>query len=154
MRLNRITAPVLLMSVFLLVSAAHGAERNAILGAWNTPNDKAKVEIFRCSDGFCGKIIALKQPDYPADDKQGMAGKPKVDRHNPDPALRSRPVCGLRIMSGFSYAGGDSWEGGKIYDPASGKTYKCRLKLAAPHRLKVRGYIGISLFGRTETWTR
>ncbi len=152
--MNRITAPVLLMSVFLLVSAAHGAERNAILGAWNTPNDKAKVEIFRCSDGFCGKIIALKQPDYPADDKQGMAGKPKVDRHNPDPALRSRPVCGLRIMSGFSYAGGDSWEGGKIYDPASGKTYKCRLKLAAPHRLKVRGYIGISLFGRTETWTR
>ena len=152
--MKRITAPVLLMSVFLLVSVAHGAERNAILGAWNTPNDKAKVKIFRCGDDFCGKIIALKQPDYPADDKQGMAGKPKVDRHNPDPALRSRPVCGLQIMKGFSYAGGDSWVGGRIYDPASGKTYKCKLKLATPHRLKVRGYIGISLFGRTETWTR
>lgn len=152
--MKRIALPVMLMSVFLLLSSAYGANQSAILGTWNTPGHKAKVQIFRCGAKFSGKIIALKKPDYPADAGPAKAGKPKLDDHNPNPALRSRPVVGLQIMSGFCYAGRDVWKGGKIYDPSSGKTYHCILTLSTPDRLKVRGYIGISWFGRTEVWTR
>ncbi len=90
----------------------------------------------------------------PPDDDGGMPGKEKVDRENPDPALRSRPVIGLRIFEGFTYDGDGRWKNGTIYDPASGKTYSCKIRLQDDGSLKVRGFIGISLLGRTEIWTR
>lgn len=79
---------------------------------------------------------------------------PRNDDLNPDPALRDRPLDGLVIMSGFKYDGKAKWSGGTIYDPNSGKTYKCTLRLVDRDTLKVRGYIGVSLFGRNDTWTR
>jgi len=98
--------------------------------------------------------VWLKEPFYPTGDAQGMAGKPKVDRNNPDVALRSRPLIGLPLVSGFHFAGADEWTGGTIYDPENGKTYSCKITLMSNGSLKVRGYIGISLFGRTTAWTR
>ena len=59
----------------------------------------------------------------------------------------------LTIMEGFSY-NGKIWSGGTVYDPENGKTYKCKLTLRKDGRLEVRGYIGFSLIGRTEIWTR
>ncbi|HVS03730.1 MAG TPA: DUF2147 domain-containing protein, partial [Thermoanaerobaculia bacterium] len=78
---------------------------------------------------------------------------PKVDLENPDPKLRERPIVGLRILVGFRYADG-KWTGGTIYDPANGKTYKAQMTLKGPDTLDVRGYVGITLFGRTTTWKR
>ena len=80
--------------------------------------------------------------------------RPKTDVHNPDPALRLRPLIGLELFEGFRYEGDGEWSGGTIYDPNNGKTYSCQLKLIGPDTLKVRGYIGISLIGRSETWKR
>ncbi len=60
----------------------------------------------------------------------------------------------MQLMTDFTLAGKDIWEGGKIYDPESGKTYKCKLTLIDPNRLEVRGFIGFSLLGRTEVWTK
>ena len=94
----------------------------------------------------------LKEPLYPADDGGGMAGKPKVDRENPDPARRADPILGLRIVKGFAFADGE-WQGGTIYDPNNGKTYKCRMWFDG-ETLKVRGFIGFSLLGRSTRWTR
>ena len=71
-----------------------------------------------------------------------------VDLHNPNPSLRGRPLCGLNIGTGFTRSAP-----GKLYDPTSGKTYKGSMTLDGA-RLKLRGYVGISLFGRSETWTR
>jgi uncharacterized protein (DUF2147 family) len=83
-----------------------------------------------------------------------MGGKPKMDRNNPSPDLRTRPLVGLQLMEGFRHKGDHAWEDGKIYDPESGKLYRCKMTLSSPQRLEVRGFIGISLIGRTSTWTR
>ncbi len=83
-----------------------------------------------------------------------MGGKPKTDRYNPNPKLRDRPVLGMILMSDFVYVGKNLWEEGKVYDPESGKTYKCKMILKSANKLEVRGFIGFSLFGRTVTWTR
>ncbi|MDB6017832.1 MAG: hypothetical protein JWR19_2321 [Pedosphaera sp.] len=125
-----------------------------ILGTWNTTGNDSKVEIFKVKNKYAAKIISLKEPNWPANDEQGMSGKPKNDRNNPNPELRNRPIVGLQIMQDFVPAGKNLWEQGKIYDPESGKTYKCKMKLISTNRLEVHGYVGFSLLGRTVTWTR
>ena len=96
----------------------------------------------------------MKEPYYPADDDGGMAGRPIVDRENPNPDLRTRPLIGLRIMEGFDYIGENVWEKRTIYNPDNGKVYKCQMTLSAPAHLVVRGFIGIPLLGGTSIWTR
>jgi uncharacterized protein (DUF2147 family) len=124
-----------------------------ILGIWKTDLDEAKVEIFMCEEKICGKIIWLKNPLY-TESSEGEVGIPVIDRKNPDPALRNRPVIGLRILEGFVAEGEDTWEEGTFYDPKSGKTYNGKMHLAAPDRLELHGYIFIPLFGRSSIWIR
>lgn len=145
----------LLVSVASLVSAV---DRDAIVGVWATdPDDEggqAHIEIFANGDRFDGKIVWLEEPEYLPGDEDGEAGTPKVDTENPDPTLRSRPILGMTLLEDFVFDGGDTWHKGTIYDPNNGKTYKAKMKLADPNTLKVRGFIGFSLLGRTEDWTR
>jgi len=117
---------VLLSSFLLLVSFAFAADEDNILGLWNTPENDSKIEIFKCGSKYCGRITWLKDPYYLADDQGGMAGKPIVDRENPNPDLRTRPLIGLQIMEGFIYVGKNVWEKGTIYNPDDGKIYKCK----------------------------
>lgn len=135
------------------VRAANG-NPDAIVGIWVTEGGKSHVEIALRNGQYEGHIVWLKEPDYPTDDQQGMAGKSKVDRENPEIALRTRPIIGLPLLSGFRYAGDNVWSDGSIYDPESGKTYHCKMTLMKNGDLKVRGYIGFSLFGRTTVWSR
>ena len=86
--------------------------------------------------------------------RNDQVDRPGTDVNNPDPMLRSRPLIGLELFDGFRYEGDGEWSGGTIYDPNNGKTYSCKLKLTGPDTLKVRGFIGISLIGRSETWKR
>src|ERR1043165_5449440 len=109
-------------ALFLLTAQAFGGGADEIVGTWNNDKGRAKIEIYDCGGRYCGKIIWLKEPNYPLDDKLGMGGKPRVDRDNPDPALRSRQLLGLQIMEGFIFRGDNTWEKGHIYDPESGKT--------------------------------
>jgi uncharacterized protein (DUF2147 family) len=76
-----------------------------------------------------------------------------MDGNNPDKAKQSNPIIGLLMLTGFKFDD-DEWTGGDIYDPESGKTYSSYMYLKDKNTLKVRGYLAISLFGRTETWTR
>ncbi|EEF57121.1 DUF2147 domain-containing protein [Pedosphaera parvula] len=132
--------------------AAEAGDR--ILGIWHTTDDKSQVEIFKEKDKYYAKILSLKEPNWPAGDVEGMAGKPKNDRGNPDPKLRGRPIVGMQFMNGFAYSGKNKWVNGTIYDPESGKTYKCKMTLSDDKHLEVRGFIGISMLGRTVVWTR
>ena len=135
-------------ALLLLVSAAgvHAqVKADDITGVWMTHGDKpARIQIYKAGAKYYGKIIFLQ---FPTEN-----GKPLVDKNNPDKAEQARPVLGLEILNGFAFDK-DEWNDGHIYDPESGKTYSCTLSLKDPHTLKVRGYIGISLLGRTEIWT-
>ncbi|MFQ5349936.1 MAG: DUF2147 domain-containing protein [Thermoanaerobaculia bacterium] len=144
------------LALLLLLAAPlpAAADPDAIVGLWRTdPTDKgyAHVEVTVQDGLYEGRIVWLSEPDFPPGDPQ--AGRPKVDRLNPDPELRGQPILGLSLMSGFRYADG-VWKGGRIYDPETGKTYKCTVRLGNEGNLKVRGYVGISWLGRTTAWVR
>lgn len=118
-----------------------------IIGVWLTSGkEPAKIQIYRSGEKFYGKIIWLKN--------SVENGKQKVDANNPDEAKRNNPIVGLIILTGFKFDTDDEWTGGDIYDPESGKTYSSYMYLKDKNTLRVRGYVGISLFGRTEVWTR
>jgi uncharacterized protein (DUF2147 family) len=146
----------LLLAVLMLVGIPMLALEpgDEILGVWNTTDNKSQVEIFKEKGKYHGRIISLKEPNWPANDEQGMGGKAKNDRGNPNPKLRARKIVGMEFMNGFVHAGKNHWVNGRIYDPESGKTYKCKLTLLDAKHLEVRGFVGISLLGRTVEWTR
>jgi uncharacterized protein (DUF2147 family) len=117
-----------------------------IVGTWLTGGkEPAKIQIYKSGKKYYGKIVWLKNPL--------SDGKQKIDKNNSDQSKRNQPIIGLVILTGFEFDD-DEWNNGNIYDPESGKTYSCYLSLKNSTTLKVRGYIGFSLFGRTEFWTR
>ncbi len=142
--------------LFVLFAAAlpSWAGGDDILGTWLNQKQDAKIEIFKCGNDYCGKIVWLKIPTYPADSKEGTPGTPKIDTKNPDASLKKRAILGLQIMNGLQYASGNLWKNGKIYDPDSGKTYSAKATLVSHDQLDLRGFVGFSLLGRTEKWTR
>jgi uncharacterized protein (DUF2147 family) len=154
--MKRYVAAVVIV-LFSALPAAAG-DGDEILGLWATDPEgeggQAHIKIYAVGDTYAGKIVWLEEPVYPEGDPDGEAGEAKVDTNNPDPALQSRPIMGLELMRGFKYAGKGSWKKGTIYDPDNGKTYKCKVKIGDGGELKVRGYIGVSMIGRTSEWTR
>jgi uncharacterized protein (DUF2147 family) len=138
---------LIMCTIPLVAIAAHGQRggADAILGDWSTEEDRAIVEIYRCDDRYCGRIVWLKEP-------KNAEGMDKQDTKNPDPAKRNRKILGLDMVWGFKFQGENKWVGGKIYDPDTGKTYSCKMSLEGD-TLKVRGYLGVSLIGRTTVWT-
>ncbi|SNB47438.1 DUF2147 domain-containing protein [Geobacter sp. DSM 9736] len=141
--------------VIILLAAlpVYGAGPDDILGYWTTEKGDVKLEFFRCGKKICGKIVGLDEPVY-LDSKDGPVGETKTDRKNPDPALRKRPILGLQVMKGVAATGRSTWGGGACYDPQSGKNYKCKMKLVSPDKLEMRGFIGMSLFGRNYVLVR
>ncbi len=141
---------LLVIAAFLFILPASFAQQNAddILGLWLNQDEDAHIEITKRDGKYFGKIIWLK---FPIDDE---TGEPKVDKHNPDESLRSRPSLGLEILTDFVFDGKESWEDGKIYNPKKGKTYSCYMRFIKEDTLKIRGFIGVSLIGKTNIWTR
>ncbi len=117
-------------------------------GLWYADGGAAKVEITHCGSRLCGRVVDLKHPF----DENGCALR---DRENPDQALRQQSVAGLQILGGLAATAEPGvWDGGWIYDPASGRTYDSRLELHDADRIDLRGYLRFSLLGRTTTWWR
>jgi uncharacterized protein (DUF2147 family) len=128
-------------------SARAGDAAMTPVGVWATERAGARVKIEDCGGKLCGTLIWLKEPL----DKQG---KDKLDSSNPDASLRSRKLIGLALLRDFVPDGAAVWSGGKIYDPDDGKTYSCNLTMQDAKTMRVRGYIGFSLLGKTQIWTR
>lgn len=114
-----------------------------ITGTWISHLEKGHVEITRDGDKYSGKIVWLKVPAYPD-------GSPKIDKNNPDKTKRDQPLVGLVVLKNLVFVK-DHWENGTIYDPESGKTYSCRIT-KKDNKLDLRGYVGTSQIGRTQTW--
>jgi len=146
-------SPLFFVFFFALIfsATATGQVSGAdIKGVWLNQDEDAHVQIEEKNGKYYGKIVWLKEP---IDEN---TGKPKLDKKNPDEKLKSRPVMGLELLSDFDFDGKTEWTNGKIYDPKSGKTYSCYMTFTdkSKNNLKVRGYIGVSLIGRTTNWTR
>jgi len=136
---------VLLMLVQLPLRMLAGDE-DGIVGKWSDHQGEAKVMIYKKGEKFFGKLYWLKDP---LDEK----GNVRKDKKNPAPEKRERALEGLEILQGFHYQNG-IWTGGKIYDPRTGKSYDCKLSLSADGKLSIRGYLGFSFIGKTETMLR
>lgn len=126
--------------LFLFVTAALSAQSTGMFGDWLTPNGSV-IHVEHCGDRVCLQAAA-PPPNVPTN-----------DIHNPDPALRGRAVCGMVIGKGFALNDADHASGGTLYDPRTGKTYHGGMTLEGT-KLHLRGYVGIPLFGASQTWTR
>ena len=112
-----------------------------VIGYWSTDAGSV-LNVHACGSKVCIAIATISQK------APGV-----IDGHNPDPALRTRPVCHMDIGTEFTMKDPDHGDNGRIYDPATGKTYKSSLT-SEGNTLHLRGYIGIKAVGRTETWKR
>lgn len=121
-------------------------KKDDVVGKWLNSSGEGQIEIFKKGEKFYGKLVWIKEPN-------GENGKPKVDAMNPNESLKSRALLGLEILKDFKFEDG-KWSDGTIYDPKSGKTYSCKMTLKDGNQLSVRGFIGVSLIGRTDIWKR
>jgi uncharacterized protein (DUF2147 family) len=119
-----------------------------LLGIWLTGTGNGKVEVYKNGNTYQGKIVWLSEPIDP------KTGKAKTDINHPQKAQHTRPLMGLINLWGFNYKGDHTWENGHIYDPKNGKEYKCVITMKDKNTLNVRGYVGITLIGRTDVWTK
>lgn len=138
---------LLVIGLILGLTSMSQSEKDAIIGDWYNQDKDAVIQIYEDGGKYYGKIIWILNP---LDEN----GKPKTDHLNPDESLRSNNRVGLVIMKGFEYDENNEWDNGNIYDPASGNDYSSYLTLTSKNKIDLRGYVGISLFGRTSTWTR
>lgn len=134
-----------ILTLFMLVGWANTSHAQSksdeIIGNWINEKKDTKFQIFKKDNKYYGKIL-------------WGTGSETKDVKNPNAKLRTREVIGLVILNNFVFDGEDTWVDGTIYDPREGKTYSCKITKKSKDEIKVRGYIGISMFGRTEIWTR
>jgi len=138
---------MLCFAIGLLTEGLLAQDELVIQGTWLNGDHTGWIELIVVESELRGRIVG--SPDDPHNKKPS-----RLDIENPKVELRSRELRGLTILSGFHYESDGSWVDGRVYDPNSGNTYKGTITLVDNDTLKLRGFIGISLFGRTETWTR
>lgn len=120
--------------------SAQKVNKDAIVGEWLSENKDGRVQVYKVGEKFFGKVV------------WGKDGSRK-DVNNPDAKLKEQNIIGSVILKNFDFTG-KVWEEGTIYDPNNGKTYSCTMKIPDANTLTIRGFIGISLLGRSTTWTR
>jgi len=121
--------------------------QHSVIGKWKTIDDEtgkpiSVVEIYESKGKIYGKVIEIFNPK----DRKRVCENCSGDDHN-------KPILGLIVIKGLTKEGNE-YTNGKILDPKHGKLYKCYITLENNNKLKVRGYIGISLIGRTQHWER
>ena len=137
----------LLAAAITLLAVAPAAAQPAVpQGVWLV-DGKAAVQIYDCSGLMCGRVVWLKVP-------RNRLGQLDRDKHNPDPALRQRQLCGLTTLRNLHPAGPGRWSDGAFYDPQDGKTYGVSAELASANVITARIYLGVPLLGQNRTLLR
>ena len=129
----------LFVMAFAVGSPAFAAQ--PVTGAWLTDAKDGIIEIAPCGAKLCGRLVKMLAPPK----------GPPIDRNNPDPALRNRPLLGMAVLTGFT-ADGDVWRGSG-YDPKVGKSYATTLQRTGPNTLKIKGCV-FGFLCRSAIWTR
>lgn len=125
-----------------------GDQGEAIMGIWYNQEQTSKIKILRMNNLYFGKIVWLKVTH------DAKTGKPRTDIENPEPSRRSEPLMNLTVLRRLKWEKGAQYADGLIYDPKNGKEYSCKAYLKDRNTLELRGYVGISLLGRTAVWKR
>lgn len=131
-----------ILIMFSLITFLDNSPSDAVIGEYWTENKTGKIAIFKCDNKYCGRII------WRQDNRN--------DVENPDKTKRGRNVVGIQFLNNFEYDEDKKiWSGGTVYSIDNGNTYNGKIWLDNNGRiLKMRGYIGFSLLGRTATLTR
>lgn len=137
MRLRMVLAAAL--AALSLAGPVLADQMSDILGRWRDSDGESEIEIARCGPALCGTIVWLKEP--------------RIDKSNPDPALRSRSLMGVRVLSGFRPDQGTTLSGDG-YNPEDGRSYKTTLELKSRTTLSVKGCVMGGLICDDDTWTR
>lgn len=137
------TAAMALASIFSVPVMAG----EALDGFWMDSDGEVILQIGPCGNARCGRVAWLRLP-------LGGDGLPLLDYRNPDPALRSRPVCGLDVVSGFKKQPDGIWGDGTVYVSDLGMSFSGYAEVLNPTQVKVTGYVGLSIFGASEVWSR
>jgi len=137
----------ILLAITLIFTSALVSNAQSIFGKWKTIDDKTGaeksiVEIYNVDGKAYAKVEKLLEK-----------GKENEICDKCKGAKKDKPIKGMEIINGLS-KDDDEWNDGKILDPKTGKVYKCYITLEEPNKLKVRGYIGFALLGRTQYWYR
>lgn len=136
---------ILVMSLALAgptVAAEHPSH-----GYWLTENGNAIVKFEPCGQKVCGQMVWVANA-------RDAAGDLKRDVKNEDPTARARAICGLPLLGGLDSVKENRLEDGWIYNPRDGETYSVEVELVSVSEMKVRGFLGISLLGSSQVWTR
>lgn len=148
MLLRFLLLPLTFLFTLALWAQAPPDDGDKLIGVWEPSHGKARVKVEKIGNKYFGKIVWLREPEDP------NTGQPKVDKNNPDEAMRSTPLKGYRLLKDFTYNGKGEWVDGTIYDPENGSTYSCVITLKDDHTMDIRGYIGVKALGRTDVWKR
>lgn len=133
-------------TIFLLIAFSSTMNAQTIFGNWLSKNKDGTIDsvikVYKKDGKVVAKIIEIKDTSRQNAVCELCEGKNK-----------NKPILGLNILTGLEKQD-DEWSGGTILDPRNGKVYQCYIELVKPNKLKLRGYIGISLFGKTAYWER
>ncbi len=132
---------ILTLGIFLISLNFFSQNADAIIGTYMTDKNEGMVEITKKDNKYYGKLIWTKTPG-------------KLDSNNPDKKQQTDKLAGKEILKAFVFDGKDLWHEGTIYDPKNGKTYSCKINRDEKGNLNVRGYIGVSMLGRTTFWVK
>ena len=136
-----------LLAITSLLFILNSSAQLSLTKNWLNQEKDGKVRVFLGTDGkYHGQIVWLKEPNE--------NGAPKLDKENPAPEKRKKPVLNLQILHGLEKKSETEYVNGKIYDPKNGKEYKCVITMKDKNNLNVRGFVGITLIGRNDAWTR
>lgn len=136
-----------LITLLFCITVMTSMQSQSVIGKWKTIDDatgeaKSIVEVFSKSGKIYAKVVDILDPATKNNLCKQCSGEDK-----------NKPILGLTIIKGLSKDGSE-YNSGEILDPKNGKLYKCALTLESKDKLKVRGYIGFSLLGRTQYWHR
>ena len=131
----------------ILITLTVSLNAQTIFGKWTSRNEETNkidsvIEVYEKEGKAFAKIVEIRNPDR----KDALCTACEDENKN-------KPILGLNILTGLE-KNDDEWSGGNILDPRNGKIYKCYIKLVKPNKLKLRGYIGVALFGKTAYWER
>ena len=139
--MNNMKKLLVLLSLFASISGFAQNKTGDIIGTYMNPDADAILKIYETSGKYFGKLIWTKNSN-------------NLDSNNPDVSKRSQKRLGLVIMNNFKFDGDDTWDSGTIYDPKNVKTYDCKVTRDAKGNIDIRGFVGISLLGRTSHFNK